>query len=150
DPYRTTPPASSQAPPPGLLPGWPIVPGYYLLGVLGRGGMGVVYKARHQRLNRVVALKMILAGGHASATDFARFRPEAKIVARLGHPGMVQIYELGEADGLPYLALEYCDGGSLADKLGGTPLLPAAAAALVEKLARAMDAAHQQQVIHRD
>jgi serine/threonine-protein kinase len=126
------------------------VPGYDLLGVLGRGGMGVVYKARHQRLNRLVALKMILAGGHAGEAEQSRFRTEAEAVARLQHPGVVQIYEVGEHNGLPYLALEYCDGGSLAGRLGGTPLPPAPAAVLVEKLARAIDAAHRQQVIHRD
>jgi WD40 repeat protein/tetratricopeptide (TPR) repeat protein/tRNA A-37 threonylcarbamoyl transferase component Bud32 len=126
------------------------VPGYDLLGVLGRGGMGVVYKARHQKLNRLVALKMILAGGHAGEAELARFRTEAEAVARLQHPGVVQIYDVGEHNGLPYLALEYCDGGSLAGRLGGTPLPPAQAAALVEQLARAIEAAHQQQVIHRD
>jgi tRNA A-37 threonylcarbamoyl transferase component Bud32 len=126
------------------------VPGYDLLGVLGRGGMGVVYKARHQRLNRVVALKMILAGGHASATELARFRTEAEVIARLGHPGIVQIYEVGEHNGLPYLALEFCAGGSLSAKLNGTPLPTDRAAALMEQLAHAIDAAHRQQVIHRD
>jgi serine/threonine protein kinase len=126
------------------------MPGYDLLGVLGRGAMGVVYKARHQRLNRIVALKMILAGGHAGEAELVRFRTEAETVARLRHPGVVQIYDVGEHAGLPYLALEYCDGGSLADRLAGTPLPPAQAAALVEHLARAIDAAHQQHVIHRD
>jgi tRNA A-37 threonylcarbamoyl transferase component Bud32/DNA-binding beta-propeller fold protein YncE len=139
---------------PAAAPGGAIppedVPGYDLLGVLGRGGMGVVYKARHRRLNRVVALKMILAGGHAGEAELARFRTEAEAVARMQHPCVVQVYEIGEHNGFPYLALEYCEGGSLADRLGGTPLPPAAAAALVEQLGRAVDAAHRQQVIHRD
>jgi serine/threonine protein kinase/WD40 repeat protein len=126
------------------------VRGYAILGELGRGGMGVVYKARHLRLNRVVALKMILAGGHAGEADLARFRTEAEAVARLQHPGVVQVFEAGEHDGLPYLALEYCAGGSLADRLQGTPMPPEQAAALVEQVSRAVAAAHQRHVLHRD
>jgi hypothetical protein len=142
--------AETLAPAPGTAALPEQVPGYDILGVLGRGGMGVVYQARHQRLNRLVALKMILAGGRAGEAERARFRTEAEAVARLRHAGIVQIYDVGEHAGLPYLALEYCDGGSLAGRLGGTPLTPAQAAALVEQLARAVGAAHQQQVIHRD
>src|SRR5262245_23775450 len=139
------------APPPATLPAVPeAASGYEILGELGRGGMGVVYKARHVKLNRVVALKMILAGGHAGAADLARFRTEVEAVARLQHPGIVQIYEVGEQGGLPYCALEFCPGGSLADKLDGTPLPPGEAARLVETLARAVHAAHEQRVIHRD
>ena len=102
----------------------PPIPGYELLGVLGRGGMGVVYKARHVRTDRVVALKMILAGGYAGR-DAARFRTEAEAVARLSHPNIVQVYEVGEDDGRPYFALEYVAGGTLADRLTGTPLAAA-------------------------
>src|SRR5262249_26761597 len=127
-----------------------LVPGYEVLAELGRGGMGVVYKARHLALNRVVALKMILSGGHASASDLARFRGEAEAVARLKHPNGVQIYDGGEADGLPALSLEFVEGGSLDRKLAGTPLPPREAAALVEKLARAMAAAHAEGLVHRD
>jgi serine/threonine protein kinase len=126
------------------------VPGYQILGELGRSGMGVVYKARHLRLDRVVALKMVLVGGHAGQEELARFRTEAEAVARLRHPGVVQIYDFGDHEGLPYLALEYCEGGSLATKVNGTPLPPRQAATLVEQVARAVDAAHQQKVIHRD
>jgi hypothetical protein len=126
------------------------VPGYEILGELGRGGMGVVYQARHQRLDRVVALKMILAGGHAGAAELARFRTEAEAIARLQHPNIVQIHEVGEHDGLPYFSLEFCPGGSLHNKLNGTPLPTRAAATLVGKLARAMHAAHEKGVIHRD
>ena len=112
--------------------------------------MGVVYEARQAKLDRVVALKMLLSGGHAGDAALARFRTEAEAIARLQHPNIVQIHEVGEHGGLPYLALEYCGGGSLEKKLAGTPLLPSQAAALVEQLARAMQAAHDKGVIHRD
>jgi WD40 repeat protein/Tfp pilus assembly protein PilF len=125
-------------------------PGYQILAELGRGGMGVVYKARHHALQRIVALKMILGGGHAGGASLDRFRTEAEAIARLQHPNIVQIHEIGQHDGLPYFSLEFCDGGSLEKKLAGTPLPPREAAALVEKLARAMQAAHDKGVIHRD
>jgi WD40 repeat protein len=128
----------------------PAVPGYELLGTLGRGGMGVVYRARHLRLNRVVALKMILAGRQAGEGERARFLREAEAAARLEHPNIVPIHEVGEHDGLPFFSMEYCPGGSLAQKLAGTPLPPRQAAALVETLARAMHAAHEAGVVHRD
>jgi hypothetical protein len=126
------------------------VPGYDLLGELGRGGMGVVYHARQHGLNRPVALKMILAGAHATADDLARFRAEAEAVARLHHPGVIQVYEVGEHGGLPYFSLEYCPGGSLAKQLDGTPWPPAKAARLVEELALAVQAAHAAGIVHRD
>jgi serine/threonine-protein kinase len=126
------------------------IPGYEILGTLGRGGMGVVYKARHLRLKRLVAVKMILAGGHAGPDDLARFRTEAEAIARLQHPSIVQVFEVGEHGALPFLSLEFCGGGSLAKKLAGTPLPPAEAAAVVETLARAMQVAHDKGVIHRD
>ncbi len=130
--------------------GRPTLPGYEILGELGRGGMGVVYKARQLRPERLVALKMILAGAHAGEGELARFRAEAEAVARLQHPNVVQIFEVGEHDGRPFFSLEYCAGGSLAEKLRGKPLAPAEAAALVEALARAVHAAHRQQIVHRD
>jgi hypothetical protein len=126
------------------------VPGYEIVRELGRGGMGVVYQARHIKLNRPVALKMILAGSHAGAADLARFQTEAEAIARLRHPNIVQVYEVGEHEGKPFFSLEFCGGGSLEKKLNGTPLLPKEAASLVETLARAMQAAHGQKVIHRD
>ncbi len=126
------------------------IPGHEILGVLGRGGMGVVYKARHLRLKRLVAVKMILAGEHAGPEHVARFRTEAEAIARLQHPNIVQVFEVGEHREMPFFSLEFCDGGSLAKKLAGTPLPPAEAAALVQTLARAMQAAHAKGVIHRD
>jgi tRNA A-37 threonylcarbamoyl transferase component Bud32 len=126
------------------------IPGYELLAELGRGGMGVVYQARQTKLHRLVALKMILAGGHAGAADLARFQTEAEAIARLQHPNIVQVHEVGEHEGKPFLALEFCSGGSLEKKLNGTPLPPREAAQLIETLARAMDAAHRQHVVHRD
>jgi serine/threonine protein kinase/tetratricopeptide (TPR) repeat protein len=133
-------------PPPGAVS----VPGYEILGELGRGAMGVVYRARQVGLNRVVALKMILAGSHAGPALVIRFRTEVETVARLQHPHIVQIYEVGAAGALPYCTLEFCDGGTLAGRLRGGPLPAAEAARLVEKLARAMHAAHQAGVVHRD
>jgi tRNA A-37 threonylcarbamoyl transferase component Bud32 len=128
----------------------PVLRGYEILEELGRGGMGVVYKARQLGLNRIVALKMILRGEYAGVEDLARFRAEAEAIARLHHPNIVQIYEVGEHNGRPFFSLEYCPSGSLARKLSGTPLPPQAAAAVVEQLANAVEATHQKQVIHRD
>jgi tetratricopeptide (TPR) repeat protein/predicted Ser/Thr protein kinase len=126
------------------------VPGYQVLEVLGEGGMGVVWKARQDGLDRLVALKRIRSVGQPAPETLARFRREAEAVARLRHPNIVQIYDVGEQDGEPYLALEYIEGGSLAQKLTAGPLLPRHAAVLVETLARAMDYAHEHGIIHRD
>src|SRR5205807_3292135 len=121
-----------------------------VLAELGRGGMGVVYKARQTKLQRTVALKMILAGGHAGSAELERFRTEAEAIARLQHPHIVQIYEVGEQDGLPFFSLEFCAGGSLARQLEGKSLTPREAAELVETLAGAVAAAHRAGVVHRD
>jgi serine/threonine-protein kinase len=126
------------------------VAGYQILGELGRGGMGVVYKARQRGLHRLVALKMILAANHADETQLARFHTEAEAVARLQHPNIVQIHEVGEQDGLPYFSLEFVDGEPLDKRIAGIPQAPRQAAQLIETLARAMHFAHQQGIVHRD
>jgi WD40 repeat protein len=138
-------PGRAPSPPDGI-----VIPGYEILGVLGRGGMGVVYKARQVNADRLVALKMILAGGHAGAQDLDRFRAEAQAVARLQHTNIVQIFEVGEQRGLPFFSLEYVEGGSLAEKLDGTPWPAAPAAKLVATLAAAMEYAHEKGILHRD
>jgi WD40 repeat protein/serine/threonine protein kinase len=126
------------------------IPGYEILGELGRGGMGVVYKARQINLNRIVALKMVLAGAQAEPQQLDRFRAEAAAVARLQHSNIVQIYEISEHDGCPFFSLEYVDGGTLAQKLNGAPQPPRLAAHLVRSLALATHSAHQRGIIHRD
>jgi eukaryotic-like serine/threonine-protein kinase len=128
----------------------PTIPGYTVLEELGRGGMGVVYKATALELNRFVALKMILSGDLASPEAGARFLKEAEAVARLQHPQVVQIFRIGDFSGRPYLEMEYVDGGSLADRLDGRPWRPDEGARLVESLAMAVHHAHVRAVIHRD
>src|SRR5262249_4423313 len=138
--YETRPPsraggAGSEGPP------VQVVAGYVLEGELGRGGMGVVYKARQIRPNRLVALKMILHAEHASPEEQDRFLHEAEALGRLRHPNVVQVYEAGVHEGKPFFSLEYVDGGGLDQHLAGTPLPPREAASLVETLARAVQAA---------
>jgi eukaryotic-like serine/threonine-protein kinase len=130
--------------------GLPEVAGYEVLGLLGRGGMGVVYRARQLGLDRTVALKMISTGFQAGPKDLARFRAEAAALARLQHPNIVQIYDVGEAANRPYFVFEFVAGGSLAQYLQGTPQPVRPAAKLVDTLARAVHAAHASGVIHRD
>jgi WD40 repeat protein len=123
---------------------------YDLLEEIAHGNMGVVYRARHRELGRLVALKTISRGPVAGRDALARFRTEASAVARLQHPNIVQIFEIGEADGLPYVVLEFIGGGSLSQRLSGRPCEPRDAARLVECLALATDYAHRQGVLHRD
>jgi serine/threonine protein kinase len=130
----------------GGVPPFPVVPGYEILGVLGRGGMGVVYKARQKSLNRLVALKTIQVG----TADVARFRREAEAVARLQHPLIVQIHEVGEHGGVQFFSLELVAGPSLRRRLAGEPQPARVSARLVELLARAVHFAHQRGIIHRD
>ncbi|WP_197446574.1 WD40 repeat domain-containing serine/threonine protein kinase [Tautonia plasticadhaerens] len=128
----------------------PTIAGYEIEGELGRGAMGVVYRARQVRLNRPCALKMILAGAHADPIASVRFLGEAEAVASLQHPNIVQIHHIGEADGLPFLELEYVPGGSLDRTLDGTPWPARRAATLIEALARGVAEAHRLGIIHRD
>ncbi len=145
DPQAAAPePAGNGSPSPGELPG------YEILGVLNRGGMGIVYKARQRSLNRLVAVKMILSGPHAPPEQLARFRAEAEAVARLRHPNVVQIYEVGEHAGQPYFSMEFVEGGSLEQQLTRAVLPARQAAQLIESLAHAVHAAHQFGIIHRD
>jgi tetratricopeptide (TPR) repeat protein/tRNA A-37 threonylcarbamoyl transferase component Bud32 len=136
----------------GPLPAndWDNVAGYEVLDVLGRGGMGIVYKARQKSLNRVVALKMLLNAGHARPDQIARFQIEAEAVARLQHPNIVQVFEVGEHAGCPFFSLEFVDGQSLSAKINSTPQPPREAARLVQQVAQAMEAAHRRGIVHRD
>ncbi len=128
----------------------PSIPGYQIEGELGRGSMGVVYVARQVGLNRPCALKMILAGAHADPVTAVRFLVEAEAVAKLQHPNIVQIHHIGEAESLPFFELEYVEGGSLDQRLEGTPWPARRAAVVVESLARGVAAAHRLGIIHRD
>ncbi len=144
----TVPPEQGQ-----LLPGvagTPALSQYALLEELGRGGMGVVYKARHLGLDRVVALKMILHGEYAGVEERLRFQREAQAMARLRHEHVVQVYDIGEEAGKPFFALEYIEGGTLAQRLKRERLSARASAELLEKLARGVQAAHEAGIIHRD
>jgi WD40 repeat protein/serine/threonine protein kinase len=126
------------------------IPGYELLGEIGRGGMGVVYKARQAGLDRLVALKMLLSGSAVGGEQLARFRAEAAALARLQHPNIVQVFEVGEYQGRPYFSMEYVPGGSLSQQLRGMPQPAAVTARLIEVLARTMHAVHRQGILHRD
>ena len=126
------------------------VPGYEILSELGRGGMGIVYRARQLSLSRLVALKMLRAGDCGSASLLARFQAEAEAVARLHHPNIVQIYDYGEHDGMPYLALELVEGASLAAAPSAQVRTPREAAEIVATLARAVQFAHDHGIVHRD
>ena len=150
DPGRTETFGPANRPAPG--PAAPfVVPRYEVLGELGRGGMGVVYKARHLALKRLVALKVIRGAAQATPDEIARFRVEAEAVARLQHPNIVQIHEVGEQAGTPFCVLEFVDGGSLAQKMSGKPFAACEAARLAETLARAMHYAHHEgKILHRD
>ena len=128
----------------------PAIPGYEIEGVLGRGGVGVVYKALHLRLNRPVAVKMLLSGQHASPDELERFLREAEAVAGLHHPNVVNLYDVGEVDGRPYFTMEFIEGGSLARKLAEGPMPARQAAALVAQVTDAIERAHQSGIIHRD
>src|SRR5262249_46044280 len=128
----------------------PEVPGYDVSAEIGRGGMGVVYRARQRGTGRLVALKMLRTDPGDGGEALTRFRPEIRAAGTLEHPNIVRVYEVGEQDGRPYFSMEYVDGGTLAERLGGAPLAARPAAALVEKLSRAVQHAHQHGIVHRD
>jgi serine/threonine protein kinase/tetratricopeptide (TPR) repeat protein len=128
----------------------PCVTGYDVLGILGEGGMGIVYKAHQVRLDRFVALKMIRAGTGARHQDLARFEAEARAVAAIEHANIVRIFEIGEHEGMPFCSLEYLPGGSLARKIDGKPRPVDEAASIVATLASAMEVAHKRGIVHRD
>src|SRR5436309_4333564 len=128
----------------------PAIEGYDVLGLLGRGGMGAVYKARDRSLGRTVALKMLRPGRGLSPSELERFRREARALARLDHPHVIPIYSEGECRGWPYFTMKLMAGGSLARRLDDYRDDPAAAALLIEKVARAVDYLHAQGILHRD
>src|SRR5262249_45349668 len=145
------PHASDDAKPPPLpTADLPRIHGYEVQEVLGRGGMGVVYKAWHRRLHRPVAVKMLLAGAYAQPKELERFLREAETVAGLRHANIVQVHEAGDVDGRPYFTMEFVEGGSLAQELAGTPQPAGQAASLVATVAEALHAAHQGGTVHRD
>lgn len=129
---------------------FPQITGYEIETVLGRGGMGIVYRAHHQKLNRAVALKMMLTGQYASPIEMLRFVREAEAIATLQHPNIVQVYDVGELDGKPYFTMEYLDGGSVAQNLQGTPWSTERSARLVSVLAYAVEFGHRHKIVHRD
>jgi hypothetical protein len=164
DPNETACPAGQSTPSPegsaipailsGMRLGDPVIPNHDILGLLGEGGMGAVYRARDRRLGRIVALKVI-KDGLAGSAQVARFQVEAEAVARLNHPHVVQIYEVGRwqpphGGELPYLSLEYVEGETLERRLGQRAVEPTEAARLLRSLARAVQAAHQKGIVHRD
>ena len=130
--------------------GLPRISGYDVEALLGRGGMGVIYKARQHRLNRVVALKMLIAGAYAGPRERARFQREAEAVGSLHHANIVPVYDVGDHEGCPYFTMELLEGGSLAQTLAGTPQPARHAAAYLITLAEAVQAAHQADIVHRD
>jgi tetratricopeptide (TPR) repeat protein len=155
DPAAAPPTVDSHADPTDLdtpaLGALPAIAGFDVLAEAGRGGMGVVYRARQYALNREVAVKMLATGHAPSAEELIRFRLEAEVAARVRHPNVVPVFESGTHAGRPYLVMEWVAGGTLADALRAERLLPpAAAAALVARLARAVQHAHAHGVVHRD
>ncbi len=139
--------------PPSLAPGSDTsrrIGDYLLLEEIGRGGMGVVYRAQQLSLSRTVALKMILTGELASASDMARFRAEAESAARLDHPNIVPVYSVSEHEGRPFFTMKWVDGTTLAKRLAEGPMSPRESATILAPVARAIHFAHQHGVLHRD
>jgi serine/threonine protein kinase len=145
------PAAETHGASPGELPlAPPSIPGYEILGRIGTGGMGVVYRARHVDLDRSVAIKTIKSGADCRQDELVRFNREARAVAALNLPGIVQLYAFGHVDGIPYYVMEFVDGGSLDDRLNGRPMDPAWSAGLIEQLAATLQYVHERGIVHRD
>ncbi len=126
------------------------IPGYDILDELGHGGMGIVFKARHKRLQRLVAIKLMLQADYAGKTARDRFDAEAQVVARMQHPNIVQVFEVGEIDGKPFFSLEFVDGGTLSEKVAKNLMRPKETATMMVTLARAIHYAHEHGIVHRD
>ena len=155
EPPGAEPPALAPPPAPGsFVPGVTPLPAsfddYELLEEVGRGGMGIVYRARQKSLDRIVAVKMLLRRDLATAADLARFRSEAEAAARLDHPGIVSIFEVGECGGHPFYSMRFIEGTTLAKRLATGGVLPREAATILARVAEAVDAAHRGGVLHRD
>jgi serine/threonine-protein kinase len=142
--------ASSEVAPETVSPALPAIQGYEVISEIGRGGMGIVYRARQATPRRTVAIKMLLGGEVAGTDRQARFRAEIAAAARLQHPNIVAVHEVGEHGGRPYFAMEFIEGGTLGDRLRGGPLPPVEAAELIATLAAAVQHAHERGVVHRD
>jgi serine/threonine protein kinase len=126
------------------------IPGYEISAAIGRGAMGVVYRARQIKLQRLVALKVLVGRSHASQEDVARFNSEAITIAQIQHPNVMQIFDVGEYNGFPYLAAEYVDGGTLENKMNAGKMAIAETIRLMYQIARGVGAAHSKGVVHRD
>ena len=155
EPTPAEPPALAPPPAPGsFVPGVTPLPAsfddYELLEEVGRGGMGIVYRARQKSLDRVVAVKMLLRRDLATAADLARFRSEAEAAARLDHPGIVSVFEVGECGGHPFYSMRFIEGTTLAKRLASGGVPPREAATILARVAAAVDAAHRGGVLHRD
>ena len=146
----TLPPNASSAQPGTPLRSKERIGAYELIEEIARGGMGVVFKAKHSKLNRIAAVKMILGGGFSSEADVRRFQIEAEAAAKLDHPGIVPVYDIGEHEGQPFFAMKFIDGGSLAEKITHYQNHPRVAAELMALVARAVFHAHQRGILHRD
>ncbi|MCA9041652.1 MAG: serine/threonine protein kinase, partial [Planctomycetaceae bacterium] len=128
----------------------PEIPGFRLISILGQGGMGCVYLTQHLDLERLVAIKVVAAAGAASPALFSRFREESRAVAAVTHPGVCQIYEASETNGLPYLAMEYIEGVTLSESLREQLPSPTQTAKVILAISEAIEACHRAGILHRD
>ena len=148
--FPSSRPGPAKIRPSHILTQLPEIPGYKVEAVLGRGGIGIVYRARHMGLRRLVAVKMLLSGEYATGLELTRFMREARAVAALRHPNIVQVFDVGDLDGRPFYTMELIEGGTLAQKLAGVPRPAHEAASMALILAKTVQAAHQAGIIHRD